>query len=64
MSACRLMSTVSGLPMLAMYSFLSRTSRMVKEITSSPILSMSCATLERTRSETISGSLTSDSTVN
>ncbi len=49
--------------MLVMYSFLSRTSRMVKLMTSSPILLMSSMQVERMRSATISGSLTICSTV-
>ena len=49
--------------MLVMYSFLSRTSLMVKEITSRPILFMSSAQVERMRSPTISGCFTISSTV-
>jgi len=49
--------------MLVMYSFLSRTSLMVKLTTSSPILLMSSAHVDRMRSPTISGSLTICSTV-
>ena len=49
--------------MLVMYSFLSRTSRIVNEITSSPILLMSSIHVERMRSATISGSFTICSTV-
>src|SRR6266705_3539841 len=62
-SASRLMRATSGRPMLVMYSFLSRTSLMVKLTTSSPILLMSSAQVERMRSPTISGSLTICSTV-
>src|ERR1022692_3734514 len=57
------MRATSGRPMLAMYSFLSRTSLMVNEITSSPILFMSSAQVERIRSATISGCFTISSTV-
>ena len=49
-SASRLMRATSGLPMLVMYSFLSRTSLMVNEMTSSPILLMSSAQVARMRS--------------
>ena len=49
--------------MLVMYSFLSRTSRMVKLTTSSPIFDMSSMQVERIRSATISGSFTICSTV-
>src|SRR5882762_4736689 len=42
-SASRLMRAISGRPMLEMYSFLSRTSLMVNEMTSRPILLMSAA---------------------
>src|SRR5579863_6490489 len=62
-SASRLIRATSGRPMLAMYSFLSLTSLMVKEITSSPILLISSAQVERMRSETISGCFTISSTV-
>ena len=62
-SASRLMRAMSGRPMLVMYSFLSRTSFKVKLTTSSPILLMSSAQVERMRSPTISGSLTICSTV-
>jgi hypothetical protein len=62
-SASRLMRATSGFPMLVMYSFLSRTSLMVKEMTSRPILFMSSAQVERMRSATISGCLTISSTV-
>src|SRR5437868_2245691 len=61
-SASRLMRATSGRPMLVMYSLLSRTSLMVKLMTSSPILLMSSAQVERMRSPTISGSLTICST--
>jgi hypothetical protein len=57
-SASRLMRATSGRPMLVMYSFLSRTSLMVNEITSRPILFMSSAQVARIRSPTISGSFT------
>src|SRR6266850_1357255 len=57
-SASRLMRAMSGRPMLVMYSFLSRTSFRVKLTTSSPILFMSAAHVERMRSPTISGSFT------
>ena len=57
------MRATSGRPMLVMYSFLSRTSLMVNEITSCPILFISSAQVERIRSPTISGSLTICSTV-
>ena len=63
-SAARRMRATSGRPMFMMYSLLSRTSRIVNEMTSSPILLMSAATFERMRSATISGSLTICSTVN
>ena len=63
-SASRLMRATSGRPMFEMYSFLSRTSLMVKEMTSRPILLMSSAQVARMRSPTISGSLTICSTVN
>ena len=49
--------------MLEMYSFLARTSLMVKEMTSRPILDISPAQVERIRSPTISGCLTISSTV-
>ena len=49
--------------MLMMYSFLSRTSLIVNETTSRPILFMSSAQVERIRSATISGCLTISSTV-
>ena len=62
-SASRLMRATSGRPMLVMYSFLSRTSLMVNEITSRPILFMSSAQVERMRSPTISGCFTISSTV-
>ena len=62
-SASRLMRAMSGRPMLVMYSFLSRTSLMVKEITSRPILFMSSAQVARMRSPTISGCFTISSTV-
>ena len=45
-----------------MYSFLSRTSLIVKETISRPILSMSSAEVARMRSATISGCLTISST--
>ena len=61
-SASRLMRAISGRPILVMYSFLSRTSLMVNETTSSPILLMSSAQVARMRSPTISGSLTICST--
>ena len=64
MSAFRFTRAMSGRPMFAMYSFLSLTSLMVKEMTSSPILSMSPATFSRIRPATISGCLTISSTVN
>ncbi len=62
-SASRLMRATSGRPMLLMYSFLSRTSLMVNETTSRPILFMSSAQVERMRSPTISGCFTICSTV-
>src|SRR6266404_3531866 len=62
-SASRLIRAMSGRPMLVMYSFLSRTSFSVKLTTSSPILFMSAAHVERMRSPTISGSFTICSTV-
>ena len=61
-SASRRMRAMSGRPMFVMYSFLSRTSLMVKEMTSSPILLMSSAHVARMRSPTISGSFTVCST--
>ena len=42
-SASRLIRATSGRPMLVMYSFLSRTSLMVNEMTSRPILFISSA---------------------
>ena len=63
-SASRLMRATSGRPIFEMYSFLSRTSLMVNEITSRPILLSSSAQVPRIRSPTISGSLTICSTVN
>src|SRR3984957_4543408 len=62
-SASRLMRATSGLRILGMYSFLSRTSLIVNEITSRPILFMSAAQVPRMRSETISGCFTISSTV-
>src|SRR6266704_36696 len=62
-SASRLMRATSCRPMLVMYSFLSRTSLIVKLMTSSPILLISSAHVDRMRSPTISGSLTICSTV-
>src|SRR5258708_3063681 len=49
-SASRLMRAISGRPILVMYSFLSRTSLSVKLTTSSPILFMSAAHVDRMRS--------------
>src|SRR5712692_9906530 len=46
-SASRLMRATSGRPILLMYSFLSRTSLMVNDTTSSPILFMSSAQVRR-----------------
>ena len=63
MSASFLIRAMSGLPMLTMYSFLSRISRMVKLTMSSPILLRSSAHVLRMLWLIVSGSFTIDSTV-
>ena len=63
MSASFLIRAMSGLPMLTMYSFLSRISRMVKLTMSRPILFRSSAQVFRMLWLIVSGSLTIDSTV-
>ena len=61
--AVRLIAAMSGKPMFTIYSFLSRTSLMVNDTITRPILSMSSADVARILSATISGCFTISSTV-